>query len=315
MQGFSGTSRFLAVLCAALVSGTALAGTAAADDRLPVIHSGVAASAHAAARPGTDPAGANDFSCTPTAAHPRPVVLVHGTVSNMTYSWFSLAPRLADEGYCVFAFNYGQRTGSGLGLPGAIPAGGTAPVPESAQQLAAFVDRVRAATGSAQVDLVGHSQGGMMPRYYLDRLGGAAKVRHLVGLSPSNHGTDVDGLARLPGVPDLLRIGMGDSVRDQMHDSAFMAELAARPETAPGVDYTVIQTRYDEVVTPYTSAFLDGPGVRNVLLQDGCPINTTDHLGVTFDSRAEQYVLNALDPEHAAEPPCVPSPPVNAARR
>ena len=45
------------------------------------------------------------------------------------------------------------------------------------------------ATGAAKVDIIGHSQGGMMPRYYVKNLGGAAKVDDLIGLSPSNHGT------------------------------------------------------------------------------------------------------------------------------
>ena len=69
--------------------------------------------------------------------------------------------------------------------------------PASAGELNAFVDKVLAATGAAEVDLVGHSQGGMMPRYYLKFLGGAAEVHTLVGLSPSNHGTTLDGLSIL----------------------------------------------------------------------------------------------------------------------
>ncbi|MGW0893793.1 esterase/lipase family protein [Saccharopolyspora sp. NPDC002578] len=300
------------VLAAAAVSAT-FPASAAADDALPVINSGAAAFAHAAAHPDTAPAGANDDSCTPSPEHPRPVVLVHGTVENMTFNWYSLSPRLVNEGYCVFAFNYGQDSGLGVGAPGTFPAGGTAAIPDSAVELAEFVDEVRDTTGSEKVDIVGHSQGGMLPRYYLGELGGADAVEHLVGLSPSNHGTDVLGLSKLPGVPELLQAGLGDSVRDQLADSEFMAELNAGDDTVPGVDYTVIQTKYDEVVTPHTSAFLDGPQVTNVLLQDGCEINLTDHIGIAFDRRAEQYVLNALDPDDAVEPPCVPSPPFNGA--
>ena len=55
---------------------------------------------------------------------------------------------------------------------------------DSAAQLEAFVDRVLAATGAAKVSMVGHSQGGMMPRYYIQFLGGAGKVDDLVGLAP-----------------------------------------------------------------------------------------------------------------------------------
>lgn len=57
---------------------------------------------------------------------------------------------------------------------------------------------------------------------------------------------------------------------------------------------SVIQTRYDEVVTPYTSAFPSGPGVTNVLLQDQCSSDVTDHLGIIYDSNALQDVLNQL---------------------
>ena len=43
---------------------------------------------------------------------------------------------------------------------------------------------------------MGHSQGAMMPRYYLKNLGGGSKVRSLTGLAPSNYGTDVTARSR-----------------------------------------------------------------------------------------------------------------------
>src|SRR5438128_1772103 len=81
-------------------------------------------------------------------------------------------------------------------LPGIYNCG-LGDIRQSAAELSAFVDNVLAATGAAKVDLVGHSQGGMMPRYYLKNLGGAAKVGVLIGLSPSNHGTTLNGLFTL----------------------------------------------------------------------------------------------------------------------
>src|SRR5258708_5794019 len=59
---------------------------------------------------------------------------------------------------------------------------------------------------ASKVDLVGWSQGGMMPRYYINDLGGAAKVNMLVALAPSNYGTTVDGLTTL--VTDLGLLGL-----------------------------------------------------------------------------------------------------------
>jgi triacylglycerol esterase/lipase EstA (alpha/beta hydrolase family) len=247
-----------------------------------------------------DPPGANDWSCQPAAEHPRPVVLVHGTFANATVNWGALSPKLARAGYCVYALDYGD---SGYGAIGVYATG---PVAASAAQLGAFVDRVLSATGASQVDVVGHSQGGMMPREYI-RQSGAAKVHALVGLSPSNHGTTASGLLTLvgliPGGRQVLANGC-PACDDQTVGSPFLATLNAGGDTVPSVSYTVIQTRYDEVVTPYTSAFLDG--ATNITLQDGCPLDVSEHLSIAFDPRALQYVLNALDPATAKRPPCGP---------
>src|SRR5262245_31811834 len=59
--------------------------------------------------PGASPPGANNWSCRPSAAHPRPVVLVHGTIENQTNNWQAASATLANNGYCVFAFNFGGR--------------------------------------------------------------------------------------------------------------------------------------------------------------------------------------------------------------
>ncbi|TVT18937.1 alpha/beta fold hydrolase [Amycolatopsis acidiphila] len=276
-----------------------------------VVYSGLASLANGALRPDTDPAGANDWSCRPSAAHPRPIVLVHGTIENKTYNWYTLSPLLRNAGYCVFALNYGELSGLHVGLPGSLHTYGAAAVAGAANELDAFVDKVLDATGASKVDIVGHSQGGMMPRYYLKYLGGAAKVDKLVALAPSNHGTTVDGLAKLPGVPYLLTTGLGPAVQDQIAGSDFLRDLNAGGDTVPGVTYTVIESRYDEVVTPYTSAFLTGPNVTNILLQDQCVTDTSEHLGISFDAIALRDVLNALDPANAKAPNCTLTLPIN----
>ncbi|MFB6980686.1 esterase/lipase family protein [Streptomyces scopuliridis] len=245
--------------------------------------------------------GWNDYSCKPSAAHPRPVVLVHGTLGNAVDNWLGLAPYLVKRGYCVFSLDYGQ-------LPGVPFFYGLGPVDASAEQLATYVDKVLAATGAAKADLVGHSQGGMMPRYYLKFLGGAAKVNALVGLAPSNRGTTLLGLTGLlkyfPGAEDLLN-EKTPALADQMAGSPFLAKLNAGGDTVPGVRYTVIATRYDEVVTPYRSQFLTGPGVRNVLLQDLCSVDFSEHVAIgMLDRIAFHEVNNALDPARATPTTC-----------
>ncbi|MDT0389849.1 esterase/lipase family protein [Streptomyces dubilierae] len=250
---------------------------------------------------GASSSGWNDYSCKPSAAHPRPVVLVHGTLGNSVDNWLGLAPYLKVRGYCVFSLDYGQ-------LEGVPFFHGLGPVEKSAAQLRDFVDRVLAATGAAETDLVGHSQGGMMPRWYLRFLGGAAKVNALVGIAPSNHGTDLNGFTHLlpyfPGAADLLSRNT-PALADQVAGSDFLTKLNAGGDTVPGVRYTVIATKYDEVVTPWRSQYLSGPGVHNVLLQDLCPLDLSEHVAVgLFDRIAFHEVANALDPGRATPTTC-----------
>ncbi|GAA1887570.1 esterase/lipase family protein [Streptantibioticus ferralitis] len=246
--------------------------------------------------------GWNNYNCQPSAAHPRPVVLVHGTLGNGTDNWLALAPYLVNRGYCVFSFDYGQ-------LPGVPIFDGLGPIADSAQQLSGEVDKVLAATGADKVDLVGHSQGGMMPRYYLKFLGGADKVNTLVGIAPSNHGTTLDGLTKLlpyfPGAAEALQHA-APGLSDQVAGSPFIEKLNEGGDTVPGVHYTVIATRYDEVVTPYTSQFLNGPDVHNVVVQDLCPLDISEHVTIGLVDRVAYHeTANALDPEHATHTTCL----------
>lgn len=288
----------IAVLAALVALLSALAAATARAD-LPVVYNFPTALTAGTLAPDADPLGANDFSCRPSAAHPYPVVLVHGTVENKLVNWAALSPLLKNNGYCVYALNYGEY------LPG--PYKGLSHIPDSAVELSAYVDRVLRASGASKVDIVGHSQGGMMPRWYINYLGGAAKVHALVGLTPSNHGTTLSGISTLgryiPGASAILSAG-APALEDQRLGSVFNADLDAGGDTQPGVAYTVIASRYDEVVTPYTNSFLSG--ATNITLQSGCSLlNFTEHLGVAYDRRALRMVLNALDPAHARTPPCV----------
>jgi triacylglycerol esterase/lipase EstA (alpha/beta hydrolase family) len=213
-----------------------------------------------------------------------------------------------NHGYCVFALNYGANGGSG-----SVGVYGIGEIAKSAGELGAFIDKVLAATGAAKVDLVGHSQGGMMPRYYLKNLGGAGKVGTLVGLAPSNHGTTLDGIftisTYIPGA-DAFAGALCPACTQQKAGSEFITALNAGGETQPGVSYTVIESRYDTVVTPYTSAFLSGPGVTNITLQQQCPLDLGEHLSMPYDHIADADVLTALDPLHPQHPLCTPIAPV-----
>jgi len=234
------------------------------------------------------PPGANDWSCKPSAAHPYPVVLVPGTFENMAKNWATMSPALKSQGYCVFALNYGATNGVDA----------TGPVADSARQLAPFVEKVLASTGARKVDLVGHSQGGMMPRYYLGFLGGADKVNHLVGIAPSNHGTRGLITPTPDAVPPATSVGGSNcqACADQQAGSPFLTELNSIGDTVPGPAYTVISTSHDEVVTPYPSQFLAGPAqqVTNITIQDKCPADVIDHDQAPNDPVTQRLVSDAL---------------------
>jgi triacylglycerol lipase len=80
--------------------------------------------------------------------------------------------------------------------------------------------------------------------------------------------------------------------------------LNAGDQTPRPVDYAVIESKHDEIVTPYTSAFLppEDDRVTNVLLQHDCPADISEHVLVTDDPVAIQWVLAALASNGPADP-------------
>jgi triacylglycerol esterase/lipase EstA (alpha/beta hydrolase family) len=249
------------------------------------------------------PAGANR-PCAPSAAHPYPVILTEGTFASMYNSFGAISPDLVNNGYCVYAFNYGQTIPfSGYYAMGHIAA--------SASELSTEVNTVLSETGASKVDIVGWSQGGMMPRYYINNLGGAAKVNMLVGFAPSNYGTNLDGVVNLIadfgalGVTTALLSVTCDACVQQFQGSSFLTRLNQSP-TASSVKYVVIETADDDVVTPYTNAFLPAAAnVQNITLQNQCRQDASDHVSIPYDSNALQDMINALGPDSPGfQPSC-----------
>ncbi|MCJ0904555.1 triacylglycerol lipase [Rhodococcus sp. ARC_M6] len=281
---------FRLVVCAtltAVAAGVVAAPTAAASEGLPVPFGFVSGIVLEAANPGGSAPGTNDFTCQPSSAHPDPVVLVHGTAANRQTNWAVLAPVLANEGYCVFALTFGNRTD----LPWPISAaGGMSPLPDSAQQLSAFVDSVLATTGASQVDLVGHSQGTTVSGYYAKFLGGDAKVSKIVSIAPLWEGSDV-GPPKGVGGPDF-------------DNASYVSELHDAGVYAASVEYTNIVTRYDQVVVPYSSGILAASNASNIVVQDGCEQDQSDHIALVASQRTAAFTLAALDPSGPRQIPC-----------
>ncbi|MBA4023796.1 MAG: lipase [Gordonia sp.] len=295
------------LLCVGTVLGT---GAAAAKDPLPVTYNFFAGIPNELANPGGSLPGANDWNCKPSPEHPEPVVLVHGTGGGAQTNWGTYVPLLANNGYCVYTLNYGTIPGA----PWPISAiGGFGPIEKSAAELSAFVDRVRKSTGAKKVDIVGHSQGTLMPTYWIKFLGGADKVDKYISLAPLWNGTNVAAAGELTayakalGIDQLQQdtIGMLCGACLQMaKGSDMMKRLQAGGILDPDITYTNIMTRFDELIVPYTSGSLRAANSTNIVVQDGCSQDYSEHAGVAGSRRAATFVLNALDPEHPRAVPC-----------
>src|SRR6266540_6891961 len=75
-----------------------------------------------------DPVDGTDWSCRPSAAHPDPVVMLHGLTGTSEGNWTYLAPQLVANGYCVFTLTYGRVSPD-------IDLGGMGPIAQSAQEV------------------------------------------------------------------------------------------------------------------------------------------------------------------------------------
>ncbi|MEZ4368857.1 MAG: alpha/beta fold hydrolase [Kofleriaceae bacterium] len=164
-----------------------------------------------------------------TGRGPRPIIVLHGFAMNRANFWL-LARRLARAGLGpIVGFEYWT-----LGRTST-----------AARELARFVDEVRAATGAAEVDLIGHSMGGLVGRYYVGLGGGDGVVKHLVTIGSPHGGTE------------MSRFGVGRAAKELMLGSALLARLAAAP--APTTTrLTAIWSRADALVPGSEEARLDG---------------------------------------------------------
>lgn len=263
-----------------------------------------AATGYAETHPDLAPAGTNNFDCKPSAAHPRPVLLAHGTDTQAYTDWAAVAPALAADGYCVFALNYGkdpEKDTYGVG-----------DIVSSAGEFSAFVDQVRSATGADRVDVVGYSQGATVTRYYINKLGGSQFVDQWVGLASPTYGGVMFGLVpiirAIPGADEFVRDTFSVAVSEQMEGSDLLRSLNDGGDTVPGVHYTTIGSRVDEMIQPSGNIALRGPGAENIVLQDLCPQNLTGHFRMPYDPYVIDIIRTSLDPTAERHASCTAVP-------
>ncbi|MBI1295800.1 lipase [bacterium] len=193
-----------------------------------------------------------------THQHARPVVLVPGYNDDSTV-FHHLTHYLQRERFDVHALTL-------------FPSDGTVPLDELALQVSAYVERTFAAGTS--VDFLGFSMGGIVLRYYLQRLGGLSRAEHFVTLGSPHRGTWMAYYVDVPGV------------RQMRPRSPFLVDLAQDEETLAKIKFTSIWTPLDLTIVPSNSSVL--PVGRHL------PLNLLYHRALISDERALRLVAQTL---------------------
>jgi len=215
---------------------------------------------------------------TPAVAAPKaadPVVIVAGTFGPAIF-YEPLAARMRADGYQVSIF---QLTDLGTG-----------DIAVTARDLGDFVAGVRADTGAAKVDLVGHSQGGLVARQYVKFNDGESSVDSVISLGAPHYGTTIANIADFFGGGDCAGIV---ACQQMATGSDFVNALNEGDDTVGSINYTNIYTSLDELVRPVENAALED-GAANVRVQSQCPVRVVAHIGLATDGTVYDGVRDAL---------------------
>lgn len=219
------------------------------------------------------------FGAVTGAGRSEPVLLVHGTGATREQNWeWNYWTALLDEGFEVCWVQ--------------LPNGSVGDIQISSEYVARAVEMMHKHSGE-KVDVLGHSQGGLQPRWAIKWFPSGDKVDDYVGLASPNHGTYMAGYGPLAG-PCF------ESCWQMRAGSNFLAALNADDETPGATSYTSIYTATDELVQPTGTQALEG--ASNILLQDICPGRPVDHVGIAGDYVTWELVLNAFTQTGPADP-------------
>jgi triacylglycerol lipase len=197
-----------------------------------------------------------------------PILLLHGMVDNRAI-FTLLTRRLKAHGYTrVRTLNYSPATND---------------IRAAARNLAAEVEALVAESGHEKIHIVGHSLGGLIARYYLQRLGGDARVRTLVTLGTPHHGTLTAHL-----VP--ARLGR------QLRPGSDLYQELDLPVTGFETRVVAYWSDLDQVVVPHDSARLEHPDLcgHNVLVRG------VGHLSLPITGRVVREVAQLLSESEPA---------------
>ncbi|GGX67327.1 esterase/lipase family protein [Streptomyces anandii] len=256
----------LAGLSLALLKATALE-LAILAGHLLLYPSGIIQERRGPSCPLPAPEGATEL---PTEAKP-PVVLLHGFIDNRSV-FVLLRRNLAQHGrQRVESLNYSPLT---------------CDIRTAAELLGRHIEEICERTGSRQVDVVGHSLGGLIARYYVQRLGGDLRVRTLVTLGTPHAGTRVAPLANAHPIVRQMRPG-----------SELIEELSG---PAPGcrTHFVSFWSDLDHLMDPLESACIDHPDLRAENIQ----VSGIGHLALPVHPAVATGIRQALDAVRPKDP-------------
>lgn len=221
---------------------------------------------------------------------------MHGLGATYYEDLNQLETYLKTQDFCTFSITYGD-------YPGFPYVGGFEYVNISAVELADFVREVQTKTGAAKVDFVGHSEGAFQTLYVTKFEGVANIVQRIIAIAPPTHGTTFANLYTLSYIGGNLTNGLVNAAlkgfgcracTDVVTNGPAVNRLNTGPIAQPGIKYTILTSRYDELVTPPYTAFVNETGVENLYVQDYCPQDPVGHIGEAYDRNVWAIVQNRL---------------------
>ncbi|MDH6462411.1 triacylglycerol lipase [Micromonospora sp. A200] len=225
---------------------------------------------------GTTTASAATMSTTAAAnASANPVIVVGGLIG-VSIAYEPIAARLRADGFRVSIFQ--------------IPGLGFGDIRESARAFKTYVDQVRASTGAAKVDLVAHSEGGLVSRWYVKFLGGADVVGRYVSLGSPQQGTYAANILKFIGLGNCAGIV---ACQQMSIGSDLLTALNGGDDTPGAIRWATVRTWQDELVWPIGNAALSD-GATNVLIQSWCPLRLVGHLSLILDGTTYTVVRQVL---------------------
>ncbi|MFE2060397.1 esterase/lipase family protein [Streptomyces sp. NPDC059446] len=245
-------------------------GTGPEEDVRTTPDTGTAPHAHPAPPPDSDGITRSaDATVLPTAAGDRPpVVLLHGFIDNR--SVFVLLRRsLARHGWHhLESLNYSPLT---------------CDIRTAAELLERHVEEICARTGHREIDIVGHSLGGLIARYYVQRLGGDRRVRTLVTLGTPHGGT---AAAPLAGAHPIVR---------QMRGGSDLIEELRRPAPGCRTRFVSFWSELDRVMLPVETACIDHPDLDALNVR----VTGIGHLALPVHPAVASAIRQALESDGA----------------